>query len=98
MAERQFGGMQHTPWEDTNVIKGDGKEEKFDPNKIKQSVMKAGGDERLASDIAEDIGRTTHINMHTSEIDHDVQYVLKRRDMDTFASWVQWKEEHGKMP
>ena len=93
-----ISGMKQINWQEAKVAKGTGHIEEFNPEKIKESVKKAGADERLASDVAEDIKRTTHTGMTTAEIDHDVQYVLKRRDMDTYKSWMQWKEEHHKMP
>ncbi len=100
-ARREFGGaagMKPVSWQETKIAKGTGSIEEFNPEKLKESVKKAGADEQLASDIVEDIKRTTHTGMTTAEIDHDVQYVLKRRDMDTYKNWMQWKEEHHKMP
>jgi len=60
------------------VVKASGETEKFDPEKIKRTCMKAGASEELANKIAREVEKKSYDGISTKDILHIASSLLKK--------------------
>lgn len=60
------------------VVKSSGETEKFDPEKIKRTCLKAGASEELASKIAREVAKKSYDGISTREVLHITLSLLKK--------------------
>ena len=60
------------------VVKASGETEKFDPEKIKRTCMKAGASEELANKIAREVEKKSYDGISTRDILHIASSLLKK--------------------
>ena len=69
------------------VVKASGETEKFDPEKIKRTCLKAGASEDLANRIAREVEKKSHDGISTKEILHLALALLREEKPDVAARY-----------
>ncbi|MBD3226592.1 MAG: hypothetical protein GF329_00255 [Candidatus Lokiarchaeota archaeon] len=76
---------------DLKVIKRDGREVQFNPDKIIQSCGKVGLSEEIANKITKEITKELS-NITTADIRDLIIDKLKNRDRETLESWKKYEK------
>ncbi|VAW32633.1 hypothetical protein MNBD_CPR01-291 [hydrothermal vent metagenome] len=70
------------------IVKADGTKEKFDPEHLHQSLVRAGAGEYTARHIADTITKTVHHGMHTHEVYNRAFRLLRKETRPVAARYA----------
>ncbi|MGC8671512.1 MAG: ATP cone domain-containing protein [Candidatus Micrarchaeia archaeon] len=82
----------------TKVKKADGTVEEFKSEKIVSAIVKAGGSNELAKQIAGEVASVfaTKDTVESKDIRKEVLARLQKKDRATYASWLDYDKKNKK--